>query len=246
MSLLPILRVDPAQMPAYAIVCGDPFRAEAIAGQLENAEELAYAREYRTFVGEFQGTKIAVVSHGVGSAGAAVCFEELAKAGVKTIIRVGTAGSLSGGYRKGSLIISTAAVREDGLTRQLVPLAFPAVADGEVTAALYKAALESGAPGSVGKGITLTIDAFFSGVVELPHATYAKAGVLAVEMEVSALFVIASLRGMRAGAIVALDGDSTEVDEGYDPHGTLVADAVQAEIRAALHALVQLAEADRS
>ncbi|TLS54073.1 nucleoside phosphorylase [Paenibacillus antri] len=240
MNLLPILRVDPADMPDRAIVCGDPFRAAAIAAKLTDAVELAHAREYRTFVGTYEGVRLAVVSHGVGSPGAAVCFEELAKAGVKTIIRVGTAGSLSPEHKTGSLIISTAAVREEGLTKQLVPIAFPAVADSAVTEALYQAALESGAPGSIGKGVTLTMDAFFSGVVELPHETYRRAGVLAVEMEIAALYVVAMLRGMRAGAILALDGDSTAVDEGYDPHRDIVGEAVEAEIRAALLAMARL------
>ncbi|MFD1956698.1 purine-nucleoside phosphorylase [Paenibacillus thailandensis] len=240
-ELLPILRVNPADMPETAIVVGDPFRAEAISHKLANAKELAHAREYRTFVGEYESVRLAVVSHGVGSPGAAVCFEELAKAGVKTVIRVGTAGSLSGDYKAGSLIVSTAAAREEGLTRQLVPDGYPAVADGAVAAALYEAALEAGAPGLVGKGITVTVDAFFSGVVELPHEAYRKAGAVAVEMEIAALYVIASLRGMRAGAIVALDGDSTAVDEGYDPHRNVVAEAVEAEINAALKAVVKLA-----
>lgn len=241
MTLLPILRVDPAEMPEYAIVCGDPFRAETIAKRLSDVKELAHAREYRTFTGSYEGLKLAVVSHGVGSPGAAVCFEELAKAGVKTIIRVGTAGSLSPEYKTGSLIISTAAVREEGLTRQLVPLAYPAVADSQVIEALVQAAQEVGAPGEIGKGLTLTMDAFFSGVVELPHDTYRKAGVLAVEMEIAALYIVSMLRGMRAGAILALDGDSTAVDEGYNPHRDIVSEAVDAEINAALRAIVILA-----
>lgn len=240
MALLPILRVDPADMPETAIVCGDPFRAENIARRLGDARELAHSREYRTFAGEYDGASLAVVSHGVGSPGAAVCFEELAKAGVKTVIRVGTAGSLSSRYKTGDLIISTAAVREEGLTRQLVPPGFPAVADSKVVEALSAAAKETAVPGAVGQGVTLSMDAFFSGVVELPHDTYRKAGVLAVEMEIAALYVIAMLRGMRAGAIVALDGDSTAVDEGYNPHRDIVSEAVEAEITIALKAAAGL------
>jgi len=240
MALLPILRVDPSELPEVAVVCGDPFRAETIAKKLTDAKELAHAREYRTFVGTYEGKRLAVVSHGVGCPGAAVCFEELIKGGVKTILRVGTAGALSHEYKAGDLVVSTAAVREEGLTRQLVPLAFPAVGDGGVAEALYQAALESGAPGRVGKGVTMTVDAFFSGVVELPHETYRRAGVLAVEMEISALYVIAALRGIRAGAIVALDGDSTTVDEGYDPHRGIVDKAIEAGIAAALRTVARL------
>lgn len=243
---LPILLVDPADMPAYAIVCGDPFRAEKIASKLEGARELAYAREYRTFVGRYDGVDVAVVSHGVGSPGAAVCFEELAKAGVKTVIRVGTAGSLAPArYPAGSLIVSTAAAREEGLTKQLVPAGFPAVADGVVAETLYREAVALGG-GPVGKGITVTFDAFYSGVVELPHKPYAEAGVLAVEMEIAALYVVAALRGMRAGAIVALDGDATGVDEDYNPHRDVVAQAVEREIEAALRTIAALAKREAS
>lgn len=236
---LPILQVDPADLPAYAIVCGDPFRAEAISRKLTDAVELAFAREYRTFVGEFEGVRIAVTSHGVGAAGAAVCFEELIQAGVRTLIRVGTAGTLTADYPAGGLIVSTAAVREEGLTRQLVPLAYPAVADGTIADLLHEKAVQRGGP--VGKGITVTVDAFYSGVEELPLEKYKRAGALAVEMEISALYVVASLRGARAGAIVALDGDATKTDDGYDPHKDLVREAVNREIDVALATIAEIA-----
>ncbi|MBO8163487.1 MAG: nucleoside phosphorylase [Brevibacillus sp.] len=238
---LPILRVDPEQIPAQAIVCGDPQRAAVIAGYLDDSRELAFSREYRTFTGTYQGVPLAVVSHGVGSPGAAVCFEELIRAGVTTLIRVGTAGSLISDLPPGSLAISTAAVREEGLTRQYVPHGFPAVADSTVVEALYNSAREQ--EGIVKKGITLTLDAFFRGVVELPHKTYQRAGVIAVEMETAALFVIASLRGVRAGSILAIDGYAdVDLAQEYNPHTDEVAKAVEREIRIALEAMRKLAE----
>lgn len=237
---LSILEVHSEELPEFAIVCGDPRRAAVIAAKLDGAKELANAREYRTFVGEYKGVKIAVASHGVGSPGAAVCFEELIKGGVKTLIRVGTAGSYSADHPAGSLIVSTAAVRADGLTKQLVPDGFPAIADSEIVDALYESALAT--EGIVKKGITVTLDVFFSGVVEIPHQQYKQAGVLAVEMEIAALYVVASLRGARAGAIVALDGyaDSDLAAE-YDPHTNVVTNAVEREINAALEAIAKLA-----
>lgn len=240
--LMPILQVNSEDIPAFAIVCGDPGRAKLIADKLENARELAFSREYRTFVGTYHGTELAVVSHGVGSPGAAVCFEELIRAGVTTLIRVGTAGSYSSDHPAGSLIVSTAAVRAEGLTHQLVPQGYPAVADHEVTGALYETATALG--GTVKKGMTVTMDVFFAGVEEIPHARYKQAGVLAVEMEIAALFVIASLRGVRAGAIVALDGYAdADLAAEYDPHTDVVALAVEREIEAALRAVHKLAGA---
>ncbi|SFF42597.1 uridine phosphorylase [Paenibacillus algorifonticola] len=240
--LLPILQVNTEDLPAIAIVCGDPKRAETIARHLDEKRELAFSREYRSFVGTYKGVRLAVVSHGVGSPGAAVCFEELIKGGVTTLIRVGTAGSYSADYPAGSLVVSTAAVRADGLTRQLVPEGFPAVADHEVSSALYAAAVAEG--GIVKKGITVTLDAFFTGVVDIPHKQYKQAGALAVEMEIAALYIIATLRGARAGAIVALDGYAdADLAQEYDPHTNVVAEAIEREIAAALNAVVKLASA---
>ncbi|ANY70280.1 purine-nucleoside phosphorylase [Paenibacillus sp. BIHB 4019] len=240
--LLPILQVNTEDLPAIAIVCGDPKRAETIAGHLEEKRELAFSREYRSFVGTYKGMRLAVVSHGVGSPGAAICFEELIKGGVTTLIRVGTAGSYSADYPAGSLVVSTAAVRADGLTRQLVPDGFPAVADHEVSSALYAAAVAEG--GIVKKGITVTLDAFFTGVVDIPHKQYKQAGALAVEMEIAALYIIATLRGARAGAILALDGYAdADLAQEYDPHTNVVAEAIEREIAAALNAAVKLASA---
>ncbi|KAA8752512.1 nucleoside phosphorylase [Paenibacillus sp. UASWS1643] len=251
--LMPILQIHSEDMPAYAIVCGDPARAEKISRKLEQARELAFSREYRTFVGLYKGVQMAVVSHGVGSPGAAVCFEELIRAGVTTLIRVGTAGSYTADYPAGSVIVSTAAVRTDGLTRQLVPDGFPAVADIGVTQALIEAAREQESTdaatfaGKVGVGITVTLDAFFAGVEEIPHRKYKQAGALAAEMEIAALYIVSTLRGARAGAIVAIDGfaDSDLAAE-YDPHTDAVGQAVEREINAALQALVALARQDQT
>jgi uridine phosphorylase len=235
--LLSILQVNSEDLPERAIVCGDPTRAELISKRLEGARELAFAREYRTFVGTYNGVEVAVVSHGVGSPGSAVCFEELIRGGVNKLIRVGTAGSYHAELPAGSLVVSTAAAREEGLTKQLVPLGFPAVGDSQIVDTLYRIAQEKGA--AVQKGITVSLDAFFTGVVELPHKAYKQAGALAVEMEIAALYVVAALRGVRAGAIVAVDGFAdADLAAEYNPHTDVVSRAVELEMIVALEALI--------
>lgn len=242
-QLLPILKIHPGDISPYVIVCGDPGRAKEIADKMDEAVELAYNREYRVFTGKYRGQHISVASHGVGAAGAAVCFEELIKAGARVLVRVGTAGSLNQGIRDGDLVVATAAVREDGVTDQLVPLSFPAVADSTVTDALYAAAKEHGA--RVGKGIVLSLGAFYPGVLPLPNPLMSKAGAIAVEMEISALYIVASLRGVKAGAIAAIDGMAIEFDaDAYDPNRDLVKEAIAKEITIALEAMACLAEKD--
>ena len=87
----------------------------------------------------FEGVDITVVSHGIGGPGAAICFEELIKLGVTTIIKLGTCGSLKPDEIKyGDLVVSIACCREDGHSNTIIPKSFPAVADFTLTEALFE------------------------------------------------------------------------------------------------------------
>jgi uridine phosphorylase len=240
-NLLPNLKLSSDCLPERVIVCGDPGRAKIIAELMESPTKLGENREYHSYSGIWNGTKVAVVSHGVGAPGAAVCFEELIMGGARLIIRVGTAGSYQKDVHPGSLVISTSAVRCDGLTKQIVPPGFPAIADRNIVEALSNTASSTVEDLFVKEGMTLTLDAFYSGVIEFPHQLYKKAGVVAVEMENSALFVISSLKGVKAGAILAIDGFAdAELREEYNPHNNIVAKAVDVGMKVALDAIVQI------
>jgi uridine phosphorylase len=238
---LPNLKINPEELPERVIVCGDQSRARKIASLLTESSQLAENREYHSYKGKWEGIELAVVSHGVGAPGAAVCFEELIMGGAEYLIRVGTAGSYQKEITPGSLVISTASVSCDGLTKQIVPPGFPAVSDRSIIEALSQAASHYEGEIQVNEGITLTLDAFYSGVIQFPHQLYKKAGVMAVEMENSALYVIAALKGVKSGAILAIDGYAdAELREEYNPHTDTVAKAIEAEARIALDAIASL------
>jgi uridine phosphorylase len=237
-TFLPILKTEAHNINTGVIVCGDPERARLIASRLEQPEEVSHNREYRLFNGRKNGRDITVVSHGVGAAGAAVCFEELIRGGAREIIRVGTAGSLHPDIQDGELVIASAAVREDGLTDKLVAPGYPAVGSYRLVTKLQKTSQEMNIPAHT--GIVLTVAAFYPGPEGLPNNYYSRAGVIAVEMEVSALFVIASLHGIEAGAVLAIDGMAIDFEvEEYNPHREKVREAIEQEIDLALGALTQ-------
>jgi uridine phosphorylase len=240
---LPALNVNAADLTPSALVVGDPQRAAAAAEYLEDKKELGYFREYRTFTGTYSGVPITISSHGVGAAGASVCFDELMQAGVKTIIRAGTCGAMRPEIEDGELIIGTAAIREDGASEKLVPIEFPAIADRLVVAALENAARETRhLPMHV--GVVLTQGYFYSGMLPntLPIWLEAGMGINAVEMELATLLIIASMYGVRAGGIFTSDGNMTKESDpmAYDPHRTVVKEGVDKMIKIALEALVRL------
>jgi uridine phosphorylase len=238
----PHLKLKEGQISPYVLVCGDPGRAEKIAKLCGSYEELAYNREYRTFLGVYKGEKITITSHGVGSAGASICFEELIKIGARVIVRVGTCGTLQDDLEQGEHIIATGAIREDGVSPLLIPLGYPAISDAEVSLSIEEACKNENAPYK--RGIMLTSDCFYPAVLPGSLELYSKAGVPGVEMECSALFIIASLRGVRAGAIATVDGNPLKWEEGnYDPHGEKVTNGKARMLKIGLEAMAKMSKA---
>src|SRR5262245_20334059 len=163
-DMLPVLLVPKGSISPYVLTVGDPDRVPEVARRLEGARELGRFREYVTWQGRWNGLDLTVTSHGVGGAGAAVAFEELILGGARTIVRLGTCGSFLPEIRSGDLIVATAAVREDGVSQQLLPLSYPAVSDLKVTQALIDAA--SARPDvRFGTGIVITKAAFYPGAL---------------------------------------------------------------------------------
>lgn len=237
---LPILNVAADDIPRRMLVVGDPDRALRVASRFEDRVEIGRFREYVTLVGKHRGVEVGVVSHGVGAAGAAVCFDELFQAGVRRVIRAGSCGGMQDHVLDGHLVIVTGAVRSEGFTSQLVPDGYPAMSSPDVVTALRRAARGGE---NIHEGIALTNAVFYSHDIlgsNLP--LWQRAGVTAVEMECAALFVMAGLAGRQAGAILAVDGNPlVERDEemtGYDPHRDVVREAVGRMIGIALDALV--------
>ncbi len=236
-DVLPLLQVRVADVAPAALVVGDPARASHAASLLTDVRKVGANREYLTFSGTWNGVPVTVASHGVGSAGAAVCFEELLRAGATQVVRAGTAGGLQPAVTDGHLVIATGAVREDGVTPRLVAPEYPAVADPELVAALTTAL---GDRPDVHRGIVLTCDLFYPmPILGTSLPMWAQAGVVAVEMELSVLLVLASLRGVAAGGVFAIDGNpvaSADMAD-YQPHRDVVRTATDAAVRAGLDVL---------
>eukprot|EP00917_Polyrhabdina_sp_WS-2016_P023387 GHVP01050727.1.p1 GENE.GHVP01050727.1~~GHVP01050727.1.p1 ORF type:complete len:252 (+),score=29.77 GHVP01050727.1:412-1167(+) len=187
------------------IVVGDPARAEMAAKLCDKQTQIAYNREYRTFLCEKNGVEFLICSHGVGSAGAAICFEELIKIGAKCIMRAGTAGSLQSHIKSGDVVVVHSAVIEEGVSPLYVPPGMPAVATPEMYNCMVKVAKDHGV---TAKGaMSLSSDLYYSSpILGSTLEKYAKAKVDVVEMEVSALFTICRQHRVSSCAILAIDG----------------------------------------
>jgi uridine phosphorylase len=193
---------------------GDPDRVDVIADCWDGHEERASHREYRTLAGTHDGEPVTATSTGIGSPSAAIAVEELARVGAETVIRVGSCGAIQAEAAVGDLVITTAAVRQEGTSDEYVREDYPAAADDEVVTALVTAAERLGHDYHL--GVTCSTDSFYAGQsregfdgfraagAEKRFEELQAAGVLNFEMEASAILTLAGLYGLQAGAVCSV------------------------------------------
>lgn len=239
------LQLDDGEVGEYALLPGDPGRCELIARSLDAARHVRSNREFTTYAGSIDGVPVAVVSTGIGGPSAAICVEELASLGVHTMIRVGTCGALQDSVQPGDVVVVHGAVRDDGTSHRYVPAAFPAIAHLDVVTALRDSALAARATHHI--GVVLSTDSFFGqrDMDQMPvaaelHARWdasVRAGCIAVEMECATLLTVAAVRGVRAGAALAvIDRSGPGAEPMPDPQRL----PLQAAVDVALGAVRQL------
>ena len=204
----------PGDLAKYLLVPGDPERAAKIASLWDEAKEVAYHREFRSFTGRYKGVSLSAMSSGIGSSSIAIVVNEAANIGVETFVRVGSTGAIREDIKCGDLVISTAAVRLEGTSHNYVRPEYPAVADYEVLLALIEAAESLGTRYHV--GITATTSDFYAGQarpsfqgfwhpgLEKLIPSLQRANVLNFEMECATLYVLTSLFKLRAGTVCAV------------------------------------------
>lgn len=225
------IHATPEEIAPIAILPGDPGRAERCAALLEQPRQYNANRGLLGFTGLYRGRRISVQTTGMGAPSAAIVAEELAMLGARVLIRAGTAGS-GRGTRTGDLVIATASVPLDGCTAAYVGgEPYAPVADFAVVSALVERCRALGVPHHI--GLICTGDALYA--EDRHHAErWLARGVLAFEMEASALFTVAALRGLRAGCIVLVTNAAGE-------HDRLSGEASAAGERALLTAALEAA-----
>ena len=234
--------VAPGEVSTVALMPGDPFRVPLVAEYLDDAREVAHQREHRTMVGTYRGHQITVTSTGMGCPSTAIATEELARVGVTSFIRVGSTGGLQPGIEPGDLVVSHGSLRNDGTSDAYVPRGYPAVPDLELTAALARFARERAPAHGLGVhvGLNVTDDAFYAESQAWTEGM-SGLGLLNVEMESSALFVVARQRGLRAGMICAVSSNLVAGTSVYDDEAhKRLAIGWGASVEAALEAAVAL------
>jgi DeoD family purine-nucleoside phosphorylase len=197
------VRAEPGDYAEAVLLPGDPLRAKYIAetyfdDPVQHNEE----RGLLGYTGTYKGKPVSVQGTGMGCPGATIVFEELIQLGCKKLIRVGTCGGLQAHHALGDVIVALSAVPADSTAMHLVnDEPHCPTASWELIHGAVHAAKEQGQPLHVGP--IVSSDLFYN-PNEGQYERWSSRGVLAVEMEASALFTVAAIRGVQAGCLLTV------------------------------------------
>uniref|UniRef100_A0A3B0N257 Purine nucleoside phosphorylase, putative n=1 Tax=Theileria annulata TaxID=5874 RepID=A0A3B0N257_THEAN len=156
---------------------------------------------------EVDGEMILLVYHGVSGTAASPILRELLEMGVKIVIRCGKCGSYNPCLvNNGDIYICYAAIRDDTVSLAEIDAKYPAVADYDVIDCLVDTAERLGFTTKM--GINYSTDLFYRKVcIDDPRDKYTLNNIADTEdNETSTVFVLSSLYGAKAGAVLTVDG----------------------------------------
>lgn len=229
------IAAEQGQIAPYVLMPGDPLRARWIAETfLEDATCYSEVRGMVGFTGTHRGERVSVQGSGMGLPSLSIYAHELfSDYDVRTVVRVGSCGALSEDLRLRDLVIASGACTDSSMNRiRFEGLDYAPVADFELLRAAYDAATGRDLGVAARVGLLLSSDSFYSPRPELT-ARMADYGVLAVEMEASALYTLAAQFRRRALAICTVSdhivtGEQTTAQERQETFGDMVEIALDA------------------
>lgn len=199
------------------LMAGDPLRAKLMAERyLESPVLYNEVRGMLGYTGTYKGKRVSVQGHGMGIPSIGIYSYELFNFyGVKTIIRVGSAGSMSPDLHIGDLVMAMGACTNSHYADQYnLPGTYAPIADFGLLRAAVEKAEELSYRYKVGN--IYSSDIFYDERQGTPE--WQKMGVLAVEMEASALYMNAARSGNKALCICTISdsmvtGEATTAEE---------------------------------
>ena len=193
----PHIGAQKGEIAQTVIMAGDPLRAKFMAeSYLDDPVLFNEVRGMLGYTGTWQGKRVSVMGHGMGIPSIGIYTYELFNFyDVQTIIRVGSAGAYDPDLKLGDLVLAMGACTDSNYGAQFgLPGTFAPIADFDLLQGAAEACERLGIRYKVGN--VLSSDVFYS---DNPQSDkWMKMGVLAVEMEASALYMNAARAGRRA------------------------------------------------
>ena len=227
---------QPGQIAPTVLLPGDPLRAKWIAETfLDDATCYSEVRGMLGFTGTWHGRPVSVQGSGMGQPSMSIYAHELlAEYDVQTVVRVGSCGAFTESLGLRDVVIAQAACTDSSMNRlRFHGLDYAPIADFGLLRAAVEAA-ESRSDVRHHVGLIFSGDTFYNPREELMETMVAH-GVVAVEMEASALYTLAASFGRRALAICTVSdhivtGEAASAQDRQESFSAMVEIALSAAL----------------
>lgn len=199
------ISAQPGEIAKTVLMPGDPLRAKFIAENfLEDAVQVNSIRCMYAYTGTYKGKKVSVMASGIGAPTMGVHAWELYNLyDVENIIRVGTTGAIHDELKIGYLVFALGACYNTPYADQYkLSGTFSAVASYPLLRDAVDKADQIKAKYMVGN--VYSTDIFYPEYDREENERWSKMGVLSVEMETAALYIVAARAGKKALSILTV------------------------------------------
>ena len=212
---------------------GDPLRAKYIAETfLEDVHCYNEVRGMLGFTGTYKGKRVSVQGTGMGIPSISIYVNELIRDyGVKNLIRVGSCGAIQKDIHVRDVILAMTSSTDSNINRLTFPgIDFAPSADFQLLHNAYQNGIEMGMT-NLKAGNVLSADVFYRDSMEIVKKL-GDYGVLAVEMETTALYTLAAKYGVSALSILTVSdhiftGEDTTAEERQTTFNEMVVIALE-------------------
>ena len=209
-------RAANGEIAKTVLMPGDPLRAKWIAETyLTDVQLVSDVRNVYCYTGQYKGATVSVMASGMGMPSIGIYSYELIHTfGVKNLIRIGTCGALHPQVKLYDVILGLGSSTNSNYMHQYnIPGNFSLTASFDLLLKAYNKAQDMGQPVHVGN--ILCSEVFYN-ADEKAMENWIKMGVLAVEMESTALYANAAAAGVNALTILTVS-DSLVTGEETTP-----------------------------
>ena len=192
------------EVASTVLLPGDPLRAKYIAEHyLENAKCYNEVRGMYGYTGTYKGKRISVQGTGMGLPSHSIYVNELINVyQAKRLIRIGSAGSIKEDVNVRDIVLAQSACTNSAINkRRFHSMDYAPTSNFELLLKAYNIANKNKC--NVKVGSVLSSDLFYDDT-DISIKLWADYGVLAVEMETSELYTLASKASVEALSILTI------------------------------------------
>jgi len=216
--MTPHISAKKGEIAEAVLMPGDPLRARFIAETfLEDAVCYNEVRGMLGYTGTYKGKRVSVQGSGMGVPSIGIYAHELINFyGVKKLIRIGSCGSIQNHIKVRDVVLAMSSSTDSAINKiRFHGMDYAATASPDLLFKAWEKSKELGI--EVKAGPILTSDTFYGDNPE-GWKLWAEYGIVAIEMETTALYTLAAKFGVQALALLTVSdsivtGESCTAEE---------------------------------